>query len=373
MMNNSRLTVAGVPAAPRGAADQSLLGGVRLRRGGYADAGRTSMKKVDRNITVAREELAGAQAADDPARVASVQVRLARWLARRYQTGESAQVAEQAWAAAGWLTDAEVQSVARTQIVARLVAGDTEGAERWVARWREAQPDNALVDIAAARVAARSGDVDAGLAALTRVPEVFTDGAGRTRRRDTAVDVESSLLARAGRRDDAVAVVRAALRAGQVDVSPVVVRELGEDAVRAVLPDLSDSQWERWTLLAVKDGSRPALRVLELMDSYRPGDPAVLAAAARVAPLHGLEAAAEWDARLHRHGMDDLSTLVSLAADDRARPADRAVAAALAVSDYHDERALPHLENALDQVPTQRHRELAAHLEIVAPGLVSFS
>jgi len=44
----------------------------------------------------------------------------------------------------------------------------------------------------------------------------------------------------------------------------------------------------------------------------------------------------------------------------------------MAVTDYHDDRALPHLEHALDQVPTQRHRELAAQLEIVAPGLVSF-
>ncbi|MCL2848784.1 MAG: hypothetical protein FWE61_01910 [Micrococcales bacterium] len=330
------------------------------------------MKKVDRNISQAREELVGAQAAHDPARAASVQVRLARWLARRSQTSESAQVADQAWAASGWLTDAEVQSVARTQISTHLAAGDTEGAERWVARWRAAQPDNALVDIAAARVAGHAGDVDAGLAALARVPAVFYDGAGRKRRRDSAVDVESCLLARAGRTDAAVGVVRAALRGGHVDVSPVVVRELGEDAVRAVLPDLSPAQWERWTMVAAKDGSRPALRVLELMDSFRPGDPAVLAAAAQVAPLHGLDAATDWDARLHRHGMADLSTLVSLAADDHAQPTDRAVAAALAVTDYHDERALPHLEHALDQVPTQRHRELAAQLEIVAPGLVSF-
>ncbi|MCL2465997.1 MAG: hypothetical protein FWF02_00285 [Micrococcales bacterium] len=371
MNTNNRLTVAAIPAVPRGAADRSLLGGVRLRRGGYADAGRTSMKKVDRNISAARAELVGAQSAQDPARAASVQVRLARWLAKRSQNSESAQVAQQAWAASGWLTDAEVQSVAQTQIDLCLSISDTETAGRWVKRWHEAQPDNALADIAEARVAAHSDDVDAGLAALARVPQEFYDAAGRPHRRDDAVGVESSLLSRAGRHDDAVAVVRKALRAGQ-DVSPVVVRELGEDALRAVLPDLSSSQWERWTLAASKDGSRPALRVLELMDSFRPGDPAVLAAAAQVAPLHGLEAATDWDARLHRHGMADLSTLVSLAADDHAQPADRAVAAAMAVTDYHDARALPHLEQALDQVPTQRHRELAAQLEIVAPGLVAF-
>jgi len=44
----------------------------------------------------------------------------------------------------------------------------------------------------------------------------------------------------------------------------------------------------------------------------------------------------------------------------------------MAMTDYQDTRALPHLEQALDQVPTQRHRELAAQLEIVAPGLVAF-
>ncbi|MCL2422422.1 MAG: hypothetical protein FWD11_00770, partial [Micrococcales bacterium] len=245
MNTSNRLTVVVVPSVPRGAADRSLLGGVRLRRGGYADAGRTSMKKVDRNICAAREELVGAQTAKDSARTASVQVRLARWLARRSQNSESAQVAEQAWAASGWLTDAEVQSVARTQIDMCLSTGDNETAEGWVGRWRKAQPDNALVDIAAARVAAHTNDVDAGLAALSRVPAEFHDAGGRPCRRDSAIDVESSLLSRAGRQDAAVAVVRTALRKGQ-NVSPVVVRELGEDAVRGVLPELSAEQWERW-------------------------------------------------------------------------------------------------------------------------------
>jgi hypothetical protein len=97
----------------------------------------------------------------------------------------------------------------------------------------------------------------------------------------------------------------------------------------------------------------------------------VLASAARLAPLHGMEAAADWDVRLHSHGLGELSTLVAYAADDRAAPTERALAAALAFSAYRDERALPYLEDALSHVPQQRHGELAQALEIVAPGLVS--
>ncbi|MCL2091178.1 MAG: glycosyltransferase family 2 protein [Micrococcales bacterium] len=353
-----------------------VLGGIRLRHSGYADADRLNNEKSERNTTLARDQLAAAQQAGDAAGEAAARVHLSRSLVMSHEFAESAQVAEEAWAAADRLSDQLVQALAFTQYKMCLSRPDvdTDTAARWVERWRTFQPDNAAVDIAAAEVYQQAGDAEAGLAALDRVPTVSRDGSGGELRRSSAVNLEISLLATAGRPDDALEVARRAVRSGDGDPWPVVILQLlGQDAVRSLLPDLTDEQWRRWALLSVNDSGRQALQVLELMDEHRPGDGTVLASAARLAGLHGLEVAAEWDARLRRHGLGELSVLVTFAADHRAAPGDRAVAAALAFSAYADERALPHLEDALDRVPTQGRRELAQALEIVAPGLVTFA
>ncbi|MDR3068675.1 MAG: glycosyltransferase [Cellulomonas sp.] len=353
-----------------------VLAGIRLRHSGYADADRLSNEKSGRNVALAREQLAASRQAGDAAGAAVALVHLSRSLVMSHDFAEAAQVAEEAWADADLLSDQMVQALAATQYRTLLSEPDidTDAALRWVERWRTVHPDNAAVDIAAAEVYQQAGDYEAGLAALDRVPTVSRDGSGGELRRSEAVNLEVALLAGAGRPDDALEVARRAVRTKDGDPRPVViVRLLGEDAVRQLLPDLSDEQWRRWALLSVNDGSERALRVLDLMYEYRPGDGAVLASAARIAPAHGLEAAAEWDSRLRRYGLADLSVLVTFAADHRAAPADRAVAAALVLSAYADERALPHLEDALDRVPTQGRRELAEALEIVAPGLVTFT
>lgn len=353
-----------------------LLAGIRLRHSGYADTDRLNDEKSERNTTLARDQLAAARQADDPVATAGALVHLSRSLVMSHEFAESEQVAEEAWAAADLLTDQLVQALAFTQYKMFLSGSDvdTDAALRWVERWRTVQPNNAAVDVAAAEVHHQAGDVEAGLAALDRVPSVSRDGSGGELRRSSVVNLEIALLAAAGRADDALEVARRAVRSRDGDPWPVVILQtLGDDAVRTLLADLTDEQWRRWALLSVNDSGREALRVLELMDEYRPGDGTVLASAARVAGLHGLEVAADWDARLRRHGLGELSVLVSFAADHRAAPADRALAAALAVSAYSDERALPHLEEALDRVPTQGRRELARALEIVAPGLVTFT
>ncbi|MCL2454507.1 MAG: glycosyltransferase [Micrococcales bacterium] len=355
-------------------AASGMLGGIRLRHSGYADQERLTTEKAERNITLSREQLAEAEAAGDAVGAAVARVHLSRSLIMGgpERQEESAAVAEQAWEEPGRITDQLSRTLSLAQYKLALGRGDLDRALLWVERWRSAQPDSAAVDIAAAEVYAQRGEAEAGLAALDRVPTVFRDSAGGEMRRSSAINVEIGLLVSVDRGDEALALVRDSLRTGDGDPWPVVVLvRLGEDAFRGLLGDLSDDQWRRWALLSVRDGSRAALRVLELMEEHRPGDHTVLASGARVAPLHGLEAAADWDARLHRHGLGRLSTLVAFASDRRGAPADRAVAAALAISAYHDERAFPHLENALDRVPTQGRSELAEALGIVAPGLVS--
>jgi tetratricopeptide (TPR) repeat protein len=350
-----------------------LLGGIRLRHSGYADAGRLSTEKSQRNTALAREQLAGAEKAGDAPGMAVARVHLARSLIMSRQYAESAEVAEQAWADAALVTDQIAQALAFTQYKMCLTLSDTDTAMRWVERWRTVQPHNPAVDVAAAEVFQRAGNPKAGLEALDRVPTVSRDGAGGQLRRSDSINLEVALLAEDGRAAQALDLVREALRSGNGDPWPFIVHAaLGDDAIREVLPALNDDQWRRWALLCVRDSGRGALRVLELMDEFHPGDAAVLASAARVAPLHGLEVTAEWDARLRKWGLSQMSPLIAFAADHRATPADRAIAAALAVSAYNDGRGIPHLENALGRVPTQGQKELAQALEIVAPGLVSF-
>ena len=352
-----------------------VLTGIRLRHSGYADAERLSGEKSVRNISLAREQLEAARTAGDQRDVGIALVHLARSLLMDPQAHDEVfDAAEQAWERHDLFGDQIAQQLCLSLYAINLERGDTEQALLWVERWRTVQPDNPQVDIAEAQVHERSGNFEAGLAALARVPTVALDGSYGEIRRSAAINVEVSLLARSGQPEKAEAVVREALRTGDGDPWPLVVAtRLGEDVLRGLLGELSDEQWRRWALLCVKDGSRNALRVLELMDEYRPGDLTVLASAARIAPAYGLEIAAEWDARLRRHGLGEMSALVRFAADKRIPPQDRALAAALAFSAYHDERALPHLEEALDRVPTQRRSELAAALEVVAPGLVTFT
>jgi len=350
-----------------------ILGGIRLRHVGYADRERLSNEKAERNVALARDQLAAAQAADDAGGAAVALVHLARSLTMSPVLVSGApDVAEQAWESVDLLSESSVRGLAQAMISANLGSGDMQTATMWLERWRSRQPDNPEVHLLAAEMAARRDDPEAALAELEQVPSISADVLGGQVRRDQAIDLEVRMLARTGRADEALAALRQALRTGVADPVPMVsVAVLGEDALRSVLDELNERQWRRWTLLAVKHADTVAMRVLEMMDEYRPGDVSVLVSGARVAPLHGLRQAADWDVKLHQHGLGHLSTLITYAADERAVPDDRAVAAALAFSAYSDERALPHLQDALDHVPQQREKAVAEAIEIVAPGLVS--
>jgi len=353
----------------------AVLSGIRLRHTGYADRERLSTQKAERNISLARTQVQAAQTADDRPVLAGALVNLARSLTMDPGDDmwvESNAVGEQAWELADQLPLGSVKALVECQVAVAMRIGEPDQALVWVERWRSRQPDNPEVDILATRVASRTNDVDGGLEALARVPAVAPDGLGGTVRRDSIIDIELTLLTKAGRADEAVAAVRRALVAGQTCPTPMVVLALlGDEAFTSLLVDLSDNWWRRWAMLAVKHADAVAMRVLELMDEFRPGDANVLVAGARVAPLNGLHAASQWDAKLHRHQLGHLSTLITYAADERGVPDDRAVAAALAFSAYHDERALPHLTEALSLVPQQRERAVAEAIEVVAPGLVS--
>lgn len=349
-----------------------VLAGIRLLHSGYADAQTLATTKAARNIAIVEAQLTEALAADDERAVAVARAHLARSLILAAHWDRSQEVAEEAWAP-GTLPTLVAEALVLGQSALALMRGQLPVAQVWVDRWREIDPTGARVDIAQARLSEKVGDVDRALAALGRVPTVSQDLAGGVLRRDSVADLEVRLLARAGREADAVKVAAAALRAGSRVLNPVdLAVQLGGPALDELLAVITADQRRAWALRCGQVANATALGVLEAMVARWPDDPAVLVAAARVVPTAGtFEDAVEWSARLRRLGLDEYCTLVAFAAEQGQAPRDRALAAALAFSAYHDGRALASLDEALDRVPTQRMPELVAQLEIVAPGLVA--
>jgi len=153
-----------------------------------------------------------------------------------------------------------------------------------------------------------------------------------------------------------------------------VMNELRNRGTEDILLAVVDGPlWGDLALQTVSDGSRPARSFLEAMDAARPGDVSVLLCGAALAPALSIEEAVAWSVRLRTHGLAERCPLVALSRDEAQDPRQRAVAAAIAVDVYSDERAVPGLEAALADVSPEHEAELASHLEIVAPGLVSLA
>lgn len=349
-----------------------VLAGIRLLHTGYVDAQALATTKAARNIAIVEAQLADALAADDARAAAVARAHLARSLILAASWERSQAVAEEAWVP-DVLPALVAEALVLGQFTMALMLDELPTAQLWVDRWREVNPTGATVDIAQARLSEKIGDIDRALTSLGRVPTVSRDSAGGALRRDSVADLEVRLLARAGREPEAVKVASAALRAGSRALNPVeLIDQLGEEAVGELLAATTADQRRAWALRCGQAATGAALRLLDLMVERWPDDPAVLVAAARVVPTMGtFEEAVEWSARLRRLGLDEYCTLVAFAAEPSQAPRDRALAAALAYSAYHDGRALPSLDDALDRVPTQRMPELVEQLEIVAPGLVA--
>jgi hypothetical protein len=133
---------------------------------------------------------------------------------------------------------------------------------------------------------------------------------------------------------------------------------------------MPEPMWRQYVTWCAMDAGSEARTFLGWMHDVRPGDPAVLAGAALLAPALSLEEAAEWSARIRSAGTPAQCPLVLIASDPHAHPRQRAVAGALAYSAYGDERGLAGLEDALSHVDPADEAAVLAELQIVAPGLV---
>ncbi|WP_432978684.1 tetratricopeptide repeat-containing glycosyltransferase family 2 protein [Dactylosporangium sp. CA-233914] len=177
-------------------------------------------------------------------------------------------------------------------------------------------------------------------------------------------------LSRLDRHQEAAYHLREALKDGQVPI-PVarMAQVLGAaDGSLAEVAELLPSTAVRGLLFSVAEAPPEAAdELLEALWRRYPGEATVLTLAARVGRRVPLIRAMEWSARLRQHGFPEQCTLLALSGDQRRTPRERTLAAAIALEMFHDEAALPLLNEALTDVPDDQGAGVLEEIRILAP------
>ncbi|MEV4514901.1 glycosyltransferase [Dactylosporangium sp. NPDC049525] len=214
------------------------------------------------------------------------------------------------------------------------------------------------------------GDYERALEIVAGLPESGMNdllyGVGRGRFAGLHIDT----LSRLDRHQEAAAQLRKSLREGLV---PVPVSRLAQvlgaaDGSLAEVAELLPREGLRGLLFGIAEAPPEAAdELLEALWRRYPGEPTVLTVAARVGRLVPLIRAMEWSARLRQHGFAERCTLLALSEDARRTPRERTLAAAIALEMFHDEAALPLLNDALSAVPDDQSAPVLQEMRILAP------
>lgn len=359
------LIATGRPATP-----QRPAAGMELRHSGYQAQVVADKDKGRRNVELAREQVARATAGDDPREIELHRVDLARSLSLVGEWAEALAEADALLAEGfGWPRHAVL--LARSVYAAGVALGDTQVVDQWLDVWEQNDDNPAFALATRAQVCADRGDAAGALAAIERIPTTTVNGYGERVDRASLITTEIWAHAKTGDRRRAALAASAAIKRGVAPGATLgLMRLLTEQDCRRLLAEMPDAMWRQYVTWCAMDATIEARTFLSWMRDVRPGDVAVIAGAALLAPTMTLEEAAEWSAHLRGAGAAEQCPLVLIAADPNADPRQRALAGALAYSAYADERGLAGLEDALAQVRAEDEAELLAELAIVAPGLV---
>lgn len=346
----------------------------RLVHSGYLAARLLERDKANRNLAIARSEVDAAVDEGRPAEVIAVlKANLARSFGVHGDAAEGLALGQEVLAS-GLLTPSAGTMLATAMVDLAVICGDDVATEAMLDAWlaHDGNPTWAL-SRRAVFLAGRD-DVAGTLDVLDRIPTTAVNAQQVRFVKHDLAPVEVWALMRAERFGAAVKVALRSVRAGYLSLVPSILAEVFErskvplsDYVQAIPDSL-------WTTLAMQAASNPvrASRIfLETMNAHRPGDPTVLTCVSVLAGVLSLEEAAAWAIELRAHGMEQDCPLVAIALDPSGDPRQRAIAAAMAVDVYSDERAVPGLEAALSLVRPEQEAELLSYLDVVAPGLVS--
>ncbi|SDC84123.1 Glycosyltransferase involved in cell wall bisynthesis [Sanguibacter gelidistatuariae] len=347
---------------------------VKLLHSGYEAARIIERGKGERNLDLARRDLAESiSRGDSDAAIALRKANVARSMSFGGSFDDALSFAEAAFAE-GALADRDLATLAKAMCATAMLLDDNEKVERWWQRWHDSGENPVWALAWIAPWLARRGMVDELLSVLDRIPTTVVDPSGERFLKVDLAPLHVWALLMSGKHKRAVGVAIDAARKGRPSLVPGALTELFDHAglhVSALLTEIDDSLWMTLVMQCVQDGSRSSRRFLEAMNAARPGDAAVLLAGSALAPRLSLEEAASWAIELRQQGFAEECPLVAIAGNEALDPRQRAIAGAMAVDIYGDDRALPGLGDALARVAPDDEAELIAQLDIVAPGLVS--
>lgn len=347
-----------------------------LRHSGYGRMPAEVAEKGERNLRVAEAELEQAEASGTatPAELATIRANLARSLGIAGRPGEALDLGEAVWGS-GDLGVLAAETLARG-MTSTALAGHRPRAEveAWIDRWLSVAGNAAWPYAARAEVASRFDDPAGVIDALERVPTRVVNSTGQRLQRRTFARLEVEALAALGRTRQACEVAVATAAAGGPPITATeLLTWLGEEGMRDVLAAMGTSTRRTFALLCATGASEADRTALRHLRELGPVDVTLAYCAQRVAPAMDLEEATEWAVVVRAAGLGELCPVVALARASAVEPRRRALAAALAVSAFADERALPALEEALAQVAPEDEAALLGELDVVAPGLVTAS
>jgi len=344
------------------------IGDVELFHSGYTNARFAAKQKGDRNVRLA--QLAVSEEGEERKDQAAVDLARSHLFAGKVD--EALDVCRTALA--GQPSRYYRQLLLGVVASASLAAGRIGDAETALRALREVSDSPQTPDYLEARIRFVAGDHAAALALVESFPEkVVNDHRLIVGRRQLA-DVEIASLYHLGRHAEAGARLRDSLERGELPLSvPHMAQVLEADGAGvAALATLLPRRSLRPLILAAAEA--PDIMADDLFEALwhrYPGEPTILASAARIGDRLPLMRALEWSARLRQHGFAPHCTLLSLAANERRTPRERSLAAAIAVEMYADNAAMPLLETALAAVPDDQSAALVEEMSLLAPGIAA--
>jgi GT2 family glycosyltransferase/tetratricopeptide (TPR) repeat protein len=337
------------------------LSSLVLNHSGYTSLRRTVKGKAERNLHLA--ELA----ADDVSGITSVS-NLARAQISSGHVEEAIQTSRRGLAQAK--ENSHQVMFLKILADAHLALNQLGEANDVIEELRSKARKGFTVDEHEAKLRFAEGDYERALEIVARLPESGMNdllyGVGKGRFAGLHIDA----LSRLDRNQEAVEQLRESLRQGRVPV-PVarMAQVLGAaDGSLAEVAELLPREGLRGLLFSIAEAPPEAAdELLEALWRRYPGEPTVLTVAARVGRLVPLIRAMEWSARLRQHGFGERCTLLALSENTRRTPRERTLAAAIALEMFHDEAALPLLNEALAAVPDDQSLPVLEEMRILAP------
>lgn len=346
---------------------------VRIKHSGYSRAAIAKHDKGRRNVDIARRDLQDAvDSGATPEALDVLRINLARALGMAGDHEEALALADRI-RESGSSSPRALTQLATSAVGSAVSLGRDDEVDGWLTVWEEADHSPVWSRGVRVRALAARGRHQEVLDVLDLLPTTTVDAAGRRFHKQDLAGFEVSALLATGRRRAAARAATEAVRAGRTSAGPTeLARVFPEDArLESYVAVIPDAVWREHAVRCVSEGTPEAVRFLFTMADARPGDVSVLLCLASLAPVLGIEELAVCAMAVRRAGLGEHCPLVAVSTDPGAAPGRRAVAAAMAVSVYEDDRAVPGLQEALAAVAPEEEADVLRQLEIVAPGLVS--